>query len=522
MFVLPMLMAEDGIPVNEPLVIAKCGSCHTRDEQGNMQRISWERATPEAWQAALGRMMRLNRVVLTPAEARSIIKYLSTDHGLAPDESTLVRRFAERRVEDDGANPNDALRRGCANCHALSSVLSWRRSMEDWKQLAEQHVAEYKTRPSDEIIDFLVKTAPLHTPEWTAWRTRTSASNLTGRWLVVANLMGRGNYYGEMQVDRGTADGEFTTRLTLQSVRDGSTIARTGQSVLYAGYAWRGRSKGAKLPGSDPDDLSNEMREAIWISADQSKAEGRWFWGPYQEFGFDVKMQRAISEVTLIGVDRSSLKTGSQANRLRLIGDNIPAKVTPADLDLGAGVKVRRIVSSTPSEVIAELDVAGDARAGKRDVALRRSVLPGAMAIYDHVDSIKVNPESALALFGSQTRPRRYQQFEAIGYQRDPKGDVELGPVDVTWSIEDFYSVDAHDTSFIGKMNASGLFAPASASKANHDVWAIAKTKNEKDKDGNPLVGKSYLVVSIPELTFGGQRYIRDLGRWVPDGPSPR
>ena len=89
--------------------------------------------------------------------------------------------------------------------------------------------------------------------------------------------MGRGNYYGEMQVDRGTADGEFTTRLTLQSVRDGSTIARTGQSVLYAGYAWRGRSKGANPPGSDPDDLSNEMREAMWISADQSKAEGRWF-----------------------------------------------------------------------------------------------------------------------------------------------------------------------------------------------------------------------------------------------------
>ena len=96
MFVLPMLMAEDGIPVNEPLVIAKCGSCHTRDEQGNMQRISWERATPEAWQAALGRMMRLNRVVLTPAEARSIKKYLSTDHGLAPDESNTLPPPPER------------------------------------------------------------------------------------------------------------------------------------------------------------------------------------------------------------------------------------------------------------------------------------------------------------------------------------------------------------------------------------------------------------------------------------------
>ena len=459
LFLPPLLMAEEGIPVTDPLVIAKCGTCHTRDEHGNMERISWERATPEAWQAVLGRMMRLNRVVLTPAEARSMIKYLSTDHGLAPEESEPVRRFAERRVEDDGANPNDALRRGCANCHALASVLSWHRSLEDWKQLAEQHIAEYKTRPSDEIISFLAKTAPLHTPEWTAWRTPADASKLTGRWLVTAHLAGRGDYYGEMQVERGSGDGEFTTRVTLQSVIDGSTIARSGQSVLYAGYAWRGRSKGANPPGADPEDVSSEMREAMWIAPDQSKAEGRWFWGTYQEFGFDVNMQKATSGTMLMGVDRFSLKKGSQANRIRLIGDHIPAKVTPADLDLGTGVTVRRIVSSTPSEVITEVDVAADAVAGKRDVALRGSVLPGAVAVYDHVDSIKVIPESALALFGSQTRPRRYQQFEAIGYQRDAKGDLELGPVDVTWSIEDFYAVDGRDTSFMGKINSTGLFA---------------------------------------------------------------
>ena len=40
-----------GIPVTDPLVLAKCGTCHTADEQGNLQRISWARATPEGWQA---------------------------------------------------------------------------------------------------------------------------------------------------------------------------------------------------------------------------------------------------------------------------------------------------------------------------------------------------------------------------------------------------------------------------------------------------------------------------------------
>jgi quinohemoprotein amine dehydrogenase len=80
----------------------------------------------------------------------------------------------------------------------------------------------------------------------------------------------------------------------------------------------------------------------------------------------------------LLAVDRSSLKAGSQSSRIRLIGDHFPAGVMPADLDLGPGVTVRRVVSSTPSEVIAEVDVASDAALGKRDVRFRGSVLPGA------------------------------------------------------------------------------------------------------------------------------------------------
>src|SRR6202044_2316888 len=64
---------EAGIPVTDPVTIAKCTSCHARDEHGNMQRISWERATPEGWQEVLKRMIGANGVTVTPAEARSIV-----------------------------------------------------------------------------------------------------------------------------------------------------------------------------------------------------------------------------------------------------------------------------------------------------------------------------------------------------------------------------------------------------------------------------------------------------------------
>ena len=523
---------DEGIPVNDPLVIAKCGSCHARDTRGNMQRISWERTTPEGWQEALKRMILVDGVSLTPPEARSIVKYLSASHGLAPQEAQPVMYDAERRIHPETNIPNDRVQHACARCHSFARSLSWRRSPEDWKQLAEMHTSRYQLPPNQEAIAFLSKAAPLHTPEWDAWSTGAPATNLAGRWLVTASLRGHGIYYGEMLVD-ATPDGDFTTSARLISVADGSRFVRSGRSVVYAGYAWRGRSQGPQIYTSGPDDALSEAREVLWIAPDQSTAEGRWFWGQYQEFGFDVKLRRASgtsADPTLLLVDRSSLKTGSQANRIRLIGDRFPAGVTPADLDLGSGITVRRVVSSTPSEVVAEVDVAPDAALGKRDVRFHHAMLPGAVAIYDRVDYIKVAPDSAMAAFSDPAHAPGYQQFEAIGYQRGPDGklhtadDVELGPIssaDVAWSLEVFYAAPGNNTDFVGKIGPSGFFTPAAANpSANFDVWVVATATNEMGKNGKPLVGKSYMVVTVPIYTLNGRRYIRDLDRWVDDGPA--
>jgi quinohemoprotein amine dehydrogenase len=529
------IVRQEGIPVTDPLVIAKCGTCHARDERGNMQRISWERTTPEGWQDALKRMILVNGVSLTPSEARSIVKYLSTSHGLAPEEAKPVIYDAERRIHEETNIPSENVRNACTKCHSFARALSWRRSLEDWKQFDDLHATRFHYPPNGEAVAFLAKAAALHTPEWEAWSAHTRAPNLTGRWLLTASIPGRGKYYGEMRVqpaDSTQGDDEFNTSVLLTSVNDGSGILRAGRSVVYGTYAWRGRSKGGEPAGSAPDDVNSEAREVLWIAPDQSTAEGRWFWGQYQEFGFDVKMRRASSDPTLLLVDRSSLKTGSEANRVRLIGDHLPARVTPADLDFGPGVTVRRIVSNTAREVVAEVDVASDARLGKRDIALLSSVAPSAIAIYDRVDYIKVVPDSALAAFGDQTHVRGYQQFEAIGYQRGADGkphtadDVELGPLspnsdDVTWSLEVFYAAPGSSSDFVGKVSPTGFFTPAVESpKNNFDVWVIATAKTEKGTNGKPLVGKSYLVVTVPSYTFNGHRYVRDLDRWVDDGPA--
>jgi len=548
--------AEEGIPVTDQLVLARCGSCHTNDGKGNLSRISWERTTPEGWEQAIKRMVRLNGLSITPAEARSVVKYLSNSHGLAPEEAKPVMYLPEHRLVDETNIPNDTVHDTCSNCHAYGRALSWRRSKADWRLLANMHIylypqaenifrrgsgafgerprnaaagaagqnanpAQPAPEPLDQALDLVAKSTPLHTPEWAAWHARMRAPKLAGRWLASAYLPGHGVYYGEFIIEPGSAEDEFKTRIKLKSVKDGSTLTRTGNGIVYTGYSWRGRSTAATKPGTAPDDLGREMREALWFNPNQNEAEGRWFWGEYQEFGFDVKLVRASAEPSVVTTDITSLKTGSSGVKVRILGDGFPAKVAPSDLDFGAGVTVARVLSSNAGEIVAEVNVAADAVSGRRDVAFRRSILANGIAVYDRIDYIKVTPEAGMSHLGSDTHPKGYQQFDAIAYNRGADGkshtadDVELGPIEVTWSLEEFQAVYGDDDKgFVGTLSPTALFTPASDgpnperkfSRNNYgDVWVVATAKNEKEKDGRPMSGKAYLVVTIPQYIHWDQ-----------------
>src|SRR5579871_868366 len=102
---------QQGIPISDPLVIRKCGGCHQRDANGMMRRLSYIRTSPEVWEQAIKRMIRLNGLVLKPEEARDILKYLSANNGLAPEEAKPVFWEAEHRLFRDQSDkiPVDAL-----------------------------------------------------------------------------------------------------------------------------------------------------------------------------------------------------------------------------------------------------------------------------------------------------------------------------------------------------------------------------------------------------------------------------
>jgi quinohemoprotein amine dehydrogenase len=536
-------VVEDGIPVTSELVIAKCGTCHAKDDKGNLSRISYSRTTPEGWEQAIKRMVRLNGLTVQPVEARTILKYLSTNHGLAPEEAKPVMYMAEHRIQDEPV-PNESVRTTCMQCHALGRAFQWHRTKDDWTLLTNMHVAFFPQADAafrrnatgggggggaspdgqpagsagagslDATLDFLAASYGLQTPAWSAWTARMRTPKIAGTWMVVAHIPGKGQYSGELVVKQGAAEDEFTTSAKLQPLAGGPEITRTGTGLVYAGYSWRGRSKGAIAPTAAPDDLNSEMREAMWIAPDQMSGEGRWFWGEYQEFGIDVKLTRVTGAPILLTLNKPSLVAGSMAQQVRLLGANLPAQVTPAELDFGPGVTVKTIVSHTAAEIVATVDVATKAVFGKRDVVLGLSVLPGAFAVYDKVDYIKVLPDTSLSRLGSDVHPKGYQQLEAVGVHRGLDGklhtadDVEIGPVDVTWSMEEFFAVFGDDDKeFVGTLSPTGLFTPSvdgpnpqrKFSRNNYgDVWAVATAVKDKDKEGKSLTGKSYLVVTVP------------------------
>lgn len=260
------------------------------------------------------------------------------------------------------------------------------------------------------------------------------------------------------------------------------------------------------------------------VSRDGNSIDGRWFWGGYSEFGIDAHLIRLGTEPVVLGTDVYALQSPSR-RELKIYGGNLPSGLKPADVDLGPGVTVARVVNVSSSVATVELDVAKGLPVGKRNVSIGRATAVDALAIYDKVSYIEVTPKAKMARLGGLKYPKRFAPFEAIAYADGPDGkphtadDVALGPVSAKWSIEEFYSTpDDDDIKFVGAIDDSGLFTPnvegpnpnrksrmggASFGTNNFgDVWAAASFTSP---DGTVLRARSYLVVTIPLYTFYDQ-----------------
>src|SRR5580704_4408434 len=131
-----------GIPIDNKLVIEKCGGCHRRDKDGMMGRISYIRTTPEIWEQNIKRMIRLNGVTATPAEVREIVKYLSNNNGLAPEEQEAAFWEVDHSLPGHQFDyVPDALGKTCNYCHTIGRVLLQHRTHDEYEKLFALHVA---------------------------------------------------------------------------------------------------------------------------------------------------------------------------------------------------------------------------------------------------------------------------------------------------------------------------------------------------------------------------------------------
>lgn len=454
----------------------------------------------------------------------------------------MVAYFTERRVIDEDV-PNETVEAACGSCHAIAKPLSWHRSAADWQYLKNMHIAFFPSaestsfagqlhrlgyqagaasssrmgpdgklvKPVDEALAWVIKSTPLHTPEWSAWQSMQQEPKLAGTWLVSGREPAKGTFQGTMTIiKQGAAAGDFVTETSVKFA-DGSSYTAKGASIVYTGYGWRGRSQ-AKSDVAGPA-APERVREVMMLSADGTRMQGRWFWGVYQEFGMDVTLTRDTGSPVLLGVSMPSLKTGSSEAKVTILGANLPVGLTVADVDLGAGVQVSS-VESTPTSIAVVASVAASAQPGKRNISVKGITLPGAIAVYDHIDFLKVTPTTSIARLGSETHSKGYAQFEAEAYAYGPDGkaqtadDIPLGPVAASWKLEEFVaSYGDDDVDFVGGLDSkTGFFTPASdgpnpkrrSMRNNYgDVWVVASYTPEGAS--KPITGRGYLVVSVPQ-----------------------
>lgn len=531
----PTAKPEEGIPITDATVLKACGTCHKPDDKGQMSRISFQRNTPEGWQLTVQRMASLNGLNIDPATARQVVKYLSNNLGLAPEEAKPSAWEVERRPIDFKYTASADAESTCIKCHSFGRVMSQRRTKTEWELLIAMHRGWYPLvdgqafrrsgppppsapsadgRPADnrhpveKALDHLIKTFPLKTPEWAAWSVNMRPARLDGTWALSGWEMGKGAIYGRVTITADPASPEeFTTSTTYRVARTGETITRSGRSIVYTGYQWRGRSSTAAADSA--------MREVMMVDRNWRSMEGRWFTGGYDEIGIDVKLERVAGETRALGTDRTALKQGA-GQSLRIYGINLGA-LQLRDIDLGPGITVTRIVESTPEMVTVAVDVAATAAPGSRDLFVAGASRQKALAVFDRIDGIKVKPDWAMARVGGDTFPKMLAQFEAWAYSNGADGkpdspdDIDLGMVDAAWSLEE-YAATYHDDDikFVGTLNeATGRFTPAidgpnpnrvGARNNIGDVWVVAKYLGEASA-GTPAPthrARAHLLVTVP------------------------
>jgi len=486
------------------IVQQKCGACHV--EGGKLQRLPGLRKTPEGWDMSIARMQVWHKVEISKDERRTLVKYLSDKQGLAPEESAPYRFLMERRPNSQDVLPDEELGQMCARCHSFGRVALQRRDAGEWAKLVHTHLGqfpsiEYSAQGRDrnwkeialgQVAPKLAALYPANASAWKKWQAKKHALP-TGSWRIAGHRPGAGDYAGTMQVD-ALGDDRYDVRYEL-NFASGNKMHGRGQSIMYSGYEWRG----------DATIGNQKIRSVFALSADGKTISGRWFMRGSDELGasFMAVPSGAAARPAIVAVFPSILKAGA-TTRLSVHGVRLGK-----GFELGPGITVLSVEQKNADEAELTVSVAEDAAVGLRTLRTKGGKGEAALAVYRQFDSVRIEPEFALARLGGGTNAPLSAQFEAVAYLNGSDGkagsadDVRLGVVDATWSVDnhDEKAKLADDVSFAGVMEPHGLFVPAGAGpnplrKGLNNVGDLAVVATVAD-GGRSNEARARLVVTV-------------------------
>lgn len=500
----PQAGAQDA----QALMNERCGQCHTREPGGTLSRISYQRKTPEAWFMTVVRMEMIHGLKLSDEERRTIIKHLADSQGLAPEETQGYRYILEREPNVLEASDDAEFMQMCARCHSAARVALQRRTAEEWTLLMHFHLGQYPTTEYqalgrdrewfkialEKMAPQLAQTQPLDTAAWRRWQTVTPA-DLSGSWRVAGTTPGKGDFAGTMTT---TSRGGDAYSVTIEATyADGSKLSGSGTANVYTGYEWR-----ASLT---VDGVA--MRQVFAATPDGQQLSGRMFQTDADELGSRITAVREDSaNPVIIAVQPRYIRAGETAT-LNIVGTGLKGSVS-----LGEGVRVSRVVSTSPTGITVEARADSGAAVGPRTVKVGYYEASSALTVYNSIDAVKVEPAYAIARVGGNgTTPPVKATFEAVAYAAGPDGvagnedDVLIGSMPATWSVAPFDDVSAQleDVKFAGAMDAaSGLFTPAEAGLNPARPYSTNNAGNLKVigtvNDGTQSVsGEGQLIVTV-------------------------
>ena len=491
--------AASAAPQGKDLVRAYCSGCH-QERDGQFDRISAMRKSPEGWVMTLFRMHQVHGLALDEEARDAVVRYLADTQGLAPSESAAGRFALERRPNAQDLDLGPEVGVMCGRCHSLARVSLQRRDEEEWRKLAHTHVGQWpsieysasgRDRPwwqiaSGPLPAKLAALYPQSSPAWKDWQAR-AARDLGGNWVVVGRVPGGKDFYGTARIER-PAGGDYRAHYRLTDIA-GFEFSGESSAIVYTGYEWRGRAAVG----------DRSLREVYAVSEDGNRISGRWFEADHDEEGGEWTAVRDTGPAQILAVLPQSLRTGT-TTAVAVVGVGLGAKAAaPA---FGQDVSAAS-VQRGPNVIRAQLTVPADAAPGRR--AVFAGGASASLSVYAHIDKIEVVPGYAIARLGGGRVAPVTAQFQAMGSTQLPNGEwLALGPVTAEWNTAPFNdeAKRTEDDKFAGHFDERGRYLPSAAGPnpareySGDNVGNLAVLARVVEGQ-HGVEGRSHLIVTV-------------------------